>query len=82
MRYIIVFAAVLGIFLGLPAFANCQSDIDKLKAEIDDNKTDYTREARQEARKHLAKAENKKDDEKECREEIRSARKALQQGRR
>ncbi len=82
MRCVIVFAAVMGIFLSLPAFANCQSDIDQLKAQIDDDKTDYTREARKEARKHLAKAENKKDDEKECRTEILNARKALQKGKR
>ena len=82
MRYVIVLAAVMGIFLGLPAFANCQSDIDELKAQIDDNKTSYTREARSEARKHLAKAEKKKDDEKECKSEILSARKALQKGKR
>ena len=82
MRYVIVFAAVVSIFLGLPAFADCQSDIDQLKAQIDDNKTDYSREARSEARKHLAKAEKKKDDEKECRSEILSARKALQKGKR
>ena len=82
MRYVIVFAAVIGIFLGLPAFADCQSDIDELKAQIDDNKTSYTREARSEARKHLTKAEHKKDNEKECRTEILNARKALQKGKR
>jgi hypothetical protein len=82
MRYVIVLAAVIGIFFGLPAFADCRSDIDQLKAQIDDDKADYTREARKEARKHLAKAEKKKDDEKECRTEILNARKALQKGKR
>jgi len=67
MRYVIVVAAVMSIVLALPAFADCQSDIDELKAQIDDKKADYTREARTEARKHLAKAEHNKDDEKACR---------------
>jgi len=82
MRYVILVATVMSIVFALPAFADCQSDIDELKAQIDDQKTDYTREARKEARKHLAKAENKKDDAKACRAEILDARKALQKGKR
>jgi hypothetical protein len=56
MRNVIVVAAVMSIVLALPALADCQSDIDELKAQIDDKKADYTRQARTEARKHLAKA--------------------------
>lgn len=82
MRYVVVVASVMAIVLSLPAFADCQSDIDELKAQIDDQKTNYTREARKEARKHLAKAENHKDDAKACRTEILDARKALQKGKR
>jgi Tfp pilus assembly protein FimT len=82
MRYVIVVAAVMSIVLALPAFADCQADIDELKAQIDDKKASYTRQARTEARKHLAKAENSKDDAKACRTEILDARKALQKGKR
>ena len=82
MRYIIVVAAGMSMVLALPAFADCQSDIDEIKAQIDDQKASYTREARTEARKHLAKAEHNKDDAKACRAEILDARKALQKGRR
>ena len=82
MRYAIVVAAVMSIVLALPAFADCQSDIDEVKAQVDDEKGSYTREARKEARKHLAKAEHDKDDAKACRTEILSARKALQKGKR
>ena len=82
MRYVIVVATVMGIVFALPAFADCQSDIDELKAQIDDQKADYTREARKEARKHLAKAEHDKDDAKACRAEILDTRKALQKGKR
>jgi len=82
MRYVILVAAVMSIVLGRPAFADCQSDIDALKAQIDDEKASYTREARSEARRHLAKAEHKKDDAKACKTEILDARKALQKGKR
>ena len=82
MRFVIVVAAVMSIALALPAFADCQSDIDELKAQIDDKKASYTREARTEARKHLAKAEHNKDDERACKTEILDARKALQKGKR
>lgn len=53
MRYVIVVTAVMSIVLGRPAFADCQSDIDELKAQIDDEKASYTREARAEARSPL-----------------------------
>ena len=82
MKYVILVAAVVNMVLALPAFADCQSDIDELKAQIDDEKASYTREARKEARKHLTKAEHNKDDAKACRTEILDARKALQKGKR
>jgi len=82
MRNVVLVAAAMSIILAIPALADCQSDIDELKAQIDDNKASYTREARSEARKHLAKAEHKKDDAKACRTEILDARKALQKGKR
>ncbi|PWT73783.1 MAG: hypothetical protein C5B46_05000 [Proteobacteria bacterium] len=82
MRYVVLLAAAMSIVLSVPAFADCQSDIDDLKAQIDDNKADYSRDARSEARRHLAKAERNKDDAKECRAEILNARKALKEGKR
>jgi hypothetical protein len=82
VKYVIVVAAIVSIVLALPAFADCQSDIDELKAQVDDEKGDYTREARKEARKHLAKAEHDKDDAKACKTEILNARRALQKGKR
>jgi hypothetical protein len=82
MKYVIVVAALMSTVLALPAFADCQSDIDEVKAQVDDDKGNYTREARKEARKHLAKAENNKDDAKACRTEILDARRALQKGKR
>jgi vacuolar-type H+-ATPase subunit H len=82
VKYVIVVAAIVNMVLVLPAFADCQSDIDELKAQVDDEKGSYTREARKEARKHLAKAEHDKDDAKACKTEILNARKALQKGKR
>ena len=54
MRYVILVATVMSIVFALPAFADCQSDIDELKAQIDDQKADYTREARKEAPQALS----------------------------
>ena len=78
MRRVLLAAAL--VIISLPSFADCESDIDDLKAKIDDKKADYSVKARAEARKHLAKAERNKDNPKECRTEIANALKALQGG--
>ena len=76
---------VLGL-LGLlvpasPAFADCRDEVRDLREEINDDRSDYTVEARAEARRHLAAAELAVLQPLECREHLRQARRALRRGR-
>ncbi|HBX42375.1 MAG TPA: hypothetical protein DEH27_00505 [Deltaproteobacteria bacterium] len=65
-----------------PAAADCQEEVDELRKEIDQNKDDYSADARREAKRHLAAAELNRVNPVNCREDLRKARQALREGRR
>ena len=62
------------------ALADCKDQVKELRAEINDDRDKYTREARAEAKKELAVAQAQLVSPLECREHLRKARKALRNG--
>ncbi len=79
----IAFAILVALLVGLqtgPALADCKDQVREMRQDINDNKDDYTREARMEAKKHLAQAELTLVNPLECREHLREARRVLRDG--
>ena len=58
----------------------CQEEVRELEEKIDDNKDDYTSEARRKARAHLAAAKTNRANPAKCRENLRDARQDLRDG--
>ncbi|MCP5365018.1 MAG: hypothetical protein H6905_07310 [Hyphomicrobiales bacterium] len=81
MRY--VFVALMWVGLVVPpvsARADCKDEVRDMREDINDNKGDYSGDARREAKKHLAAAELTVLKPLECREHLRKARRALREG--
>jgi hypothetical protein len=58
----------------------CQDDVKELEDKINDNKDDYTAEARRKAKNHLLAAKTNRLNPAKCRGNILDARKELQDG--
>lgn len=75
--------AVIALFAAsAPAFADCRDDIEEVRQEINDDRDDYTAEAKLRARKNLTQAELSIARPVECRKNVMQARIALREGRR
>ncbi|NVO06451.1 MAG: hypothetical protein HXX19_11210 [Rhodoferax sp.] len=73
--------ALMGLFgFSNLAYADCKERVEEFRAEMEDEKNQYTRASRIEARKELAKAEAPSLKLTQCTEHIRKARKALKKG--
>lgn len=59
----------------------CQEEVTELEEKIDQNKDDYTAEARRKARANLAAAKTNRANPAKCRENLRDARQDLRDGR-
>jgi hypothetical protein len=58
----------------------CQEEVKELEEKIEENKDDYTSEARRKARAHLAAAKTNRANPAKCRENLRDARQDLRDG--
>lgn len=81
MKALLAAVAVFIVALQIPpVLADCKDQVHEMRQDINDNKDDYTREARLEAKKHLAQAELTLVNPLECRENLRKARRVLRDG--
>ena len=58
----------------------CQEEVEDLEKKIEENKDDYTSEARRKARANLAAAKTNRANPAKCRENLRDARQDLRDG--
>jgi hypothetical protein len=78
--------ALLMLGLTLPASADvgitdkCQEEVKELEKKIDNNKDDYSSDARRKAKANLAAAKTNRANPAKCRENLRDARQDLRDG--
>jgi len=83
---VLLLCTLAAISLSHPTFAEvgitdqCQKEVKELEDKIDNNKDDYTSEARRKAKANLAAAKTNRANPAKCRENLRDARQDLRDG--
>ncbi len=83
---VVLLSACLAGTFSFPVLADvgitdqCQKEVKELEDKIDENKDDYSAEARRKARGHLAAAKTNRANPAKCRENLRDARQDLRDG--